>query len=177
MKLGIISDTHDRLDSIEKAFHIFMDQKVEAIIHCGDWVSPFTIEFFDAMNLQYSKVPVYSVFGNNEGDIKRILERNSRLAYPVQFAEKTVLEKDFEGKKIAAYHGHDKHVLTALIKSQDYDAVFCGHTHKEFSMIEGKTLVFNPGSTSYARESRIIDQASVGVYDTATNEAEHIYLG
>jgi len=51
MKIGILSDTHDRLDTIEKVFHIFLDEKVEQIIHCGDWVSPFTIEFFDEMNL------------------------------------------------------------------------------------------------------------------------------
>jgi len=176
MKIGIVSDTHDRLDAIEKVFHIFLDEKVEQIIHCGDWVSPFTIEFFDEMNLQHTKIPVFSVFGNNEGDIKRIIERNNNLAFPVQFAAKTVLELERDGKRLATYHGHDKEILSALIASQHYDAVFCGHTHMQFSMSQGKTLVFNPGAICYARESKMIKEASVGIYDSQTNEARHIYL-
>jgi len=176
MKIAIVSDTHDRLDAIEKVFHIFLEEKVEQIIHCGDWVSPFTVEFFDEMNLQHTKIPVFSVFGNNEGDIKRIIEQNSKLAFPPQFADKSVLELERDGRKIAVYHGQDKGILSALIASQNYNAIFCGHTHKQFSMVEGKTLAFNPGSICYARESRIIKEASVGIYDSITNEAKHIFL-
>jgi len=176
MKIGIISDTHDRLDNIEKAFHIFLENKVEQIIHCGDWVSPFTMEFFDEMNLQHTKIPVFSVFGNNEGDIKRIIERNQNLAFPIQFASKTVLELERDHRKIGVYHGHDKDILSAMINCQEYDVLFCGHTHKEFSLTQGKTLVFNPGSVCYARESRIVKEASVGVYDSLTNKALHIFL-
>lgn len=40
MLVGIITDTHDNLAGIQKAIQIFKEQKIEMLIHCGDWVSP-----------------------------------------------------------------------------------------------------------------------------------------
>jgi len=75
MKLGIISDTHDRLESLAKAIEIFKKEKVEMIVHCGDWVSPFTIEFFDKYCQKVGlKVPVRSLIGNNKGDLERMIK-------------------------------------------------------------------------------------------------------
>lgn len=173
MKIGIISDTHDRLESLEKAVRILREEKVECIIHCGDWVSPFTLEFFDSVTKD-SPLPVYSVFGNNEGDIGRIFERNAKLRNPITFSSKATLTFEKEGRSVVVYHGQDKNLLQGLIQSQQYDAVFTGHTHAVRNEVIGKTLVFNPGSTSFASESRIVDQASVGVYDTETNTARII---
>ena len=58
MRVGVITDTHDWLAGMEKAAEIFKNEKVDLIIHCGDWVSPFAIEFF----MQLINVPVKSVF-------------------------------------------------------------------------------------------------------------------
>lgn len=175
MKIGIISDTHDRLESIVYFKNILRNQKVEMIIHCGDWVSPFTLEFFDNTFSDF-QVPVKSVFGNNEGDIKRIIERNLNLSNPIEFAPKEVFELEIKGRKIAVYHGHDKATLRALILSGQYDAVFSGHTHEVKQEVMGSTYVLNPGSTSFTAHSQMIEKASVAVYNTDSNTANVYYF-
>lgn len=78
MIIGVLSDTHDRLDSLKLAIEVFKKNHVEEIVHCGDWISPFTLEYLDYITGDF-KIPIQSVFGNNEGDIRRIIERNSKL--------------------------------------------------------------------------------------------------
>jgi len=174
MKIGVFSDTHDRLDSLKEVVDIFQKNQVKAIIHCGDWVSSFTLEYFDSINSL--QVPVYSVFGNNEGDIQGIIRRNAKLKNPIIFSKKNVYELDFDSRKIVVYHGQDRVILNSFIECQKYDAIFTGHKHQVKNEINGKTLVLNPGSTCYAAESKIIDSASVAIYDTKNNTAEIIYL-
>jgi len=175
MKIGVISDTHDRLESIVYFKNLLKNENVEMIVHCGDWVSPFTLDFFDMTFFDF-RVPVKSVFGNNEGDIKRIFERNSKLSNPIEFALNDVLELKVDEKKIVVYHGHDKLVLNALILSGQYNAIFTGHTHETRQELVGSTYVLNPGSTSFAASSSIIEKASVAVYDTSLNTAEVFYF-
>jgi len=116
------------------------------------------------------------VFGNNEGDIKRIIERNSHLANPIEFCSKQVLELVVDDRVIAVYHGQDKLVLEALIAAGKYDAVFTGHTHQVRQETIGQTYVLNPGSTSFAAFSKIITEASVAVYDSSANQAKVLYF-
>ncbi len=172
--IGIISDTHDRLETIARALDVFRKNDVKMIFHCGDWVAPFTIEYYDKQNITH--IPTRSVFGNNEGDIKRILERNSNLKTPIEFAPKLVFDFNVDNRHIAIFHGHDKAILNSLIKCNCYDAVFTGHTHVVRNEYIGRTLVFNPGSTCYAANSSIIKQASVGIYNPKTNKAKIIYI-
>jgi len=175
VKIGVFSDTHDRLETVAQAVDIFRARQVDGLVHCGDWVAPFTIEYFDQVCGEW-RVPVHSVFGNNEGDIRRIIERSEKLKNPIMFTSKQTLEVEFEGRKIVVYHGQDKSIMAALIKCQEYDAVFTGHTHEPRNELLGKTLVLNPGSTAYVANSRIIDTASVAIYDPEKNEAEIVYL-
>lgn len=167
MQLGIISDTHDRLESLAKAIEIFKKEQIELLVHCGDWVSPFTIEFFDRYCQKVGlKVPVKSVFGNNEGDIRRMMDRNSSLSNPIEFTSKRTLEFIVESKKIVVYHGDDQTLLTSLTASKLYDIVLTGHTHMPRNENINGVLVINPGSTCFAANSKIIDKASVAIYDS-----------
>jgi len=173
MKIGIISDTHDRLESLQQAMQIFRENRVEKIIHCGDWTSPYTLQFLDSITPDF-QVPIYSVFGNNEGDKPRIFERNAKLYNPIIFSEDPVFKLTIDNKKIAIYHGQVKTVLNELIGSQSFDVVFTGHTHAVRNERIGNTLIFNPGSTSFAAEGNIINQASIGIYDSLTDSAQLI---
>lgn len=175
MIVGVISDTHDRLDSLAKGLAIFKREQVAMIIHCGDWVSPFTLEFFDGL-IEDMSVPVYSVFGNNPGDIVRVIEGNLKMKQPITIGRYMTQEVEIEGRKTVICHGQDRVVLKALIDSGNFDAVFTGHTHAVRNETVGKTLVFNPGSTAYVCEGKIIDKASVGIYRSETNKADVIYL-
>lgn len=171
MKIGVISDTHDSLISLKKAIEIFEENKVKLILHCGDWVSPYAVEFL-ANN---TNLPIKGVIGNNIGDIKRTLERNIKLSNQIIFPEKgETLALETEGKKIIIYHGEDKEVLQSLIFSKRYDIVLTGHTHIIRNEIIDDILVVNPGTTSYASGGKIIDFASVAILDTSTKSAEII---
>lgn len=173
MKIGVISDTHDHIEAVAKAVTIFKEKKVEQIVHCGDWVSPYTLAFFGSLMADWN-IPVHSVLGNNEGDYRMLFKKNAELKNPVKFADVSVLELTVEGKKIAVYHGHDEHVLDGLILSDKYVAIFTGHTHVVRNKKEDDVLVLNPGSTSYFSEGKIIDTATVAIYDSASNSAEII---
>ena len=62
MVIGIMSDTHDRLDAIDKAINYFNSQNVTDVLHAGDLVSPFVVPRFLEL-----KSKLHFVWGNNEG--------------------------------------------------------------------------------------------------------------
>jgi len=175
MLVGIITDTHDNLTGLQKAILILKEQKVEMLVHCGDWVSPFTLEFFDKQ-MKSLKIPIKSVVGNNPGDTKRTMLNNSKMHNPIEWAKTVMLVFEIDGRKIVVYHGDDREILSTLIDSQKYDIIMTGHTHKVRNEVIGKTLVINPGNTCYACEGEITNKASVAVYNSKTNIAKIIYF-
>jgi putative phosphoesterase len=60
LKIGVISDTHDNLDSIKRAVAYFAEN-VEIIVHAGDVIAPFSAKIF-----KEADIPVYGVLGNND---------------------------------------------------------------------------------------------------------------
>lgn len=175
MIVGIISDTHDNLVGLQKAIQIFKDHSIELLIHCGDWVSPFTLEFFDRQ-MKDLNIPLKSVVGNNPGDIKRTMMANASMQNPIEWAKTVTLLLDIDGKKAVVYHGDDREILRTLIDSQQYDIVFTGHTHVSRNEVIGKTLVINPGNTCYASEGNITKKASVAIYNSKTHHVEILYF-
>ncbi|MDD4900665.1 MAG: metallophosphoesterase [Patescibacteria group bacterium] len=170
MKLGIISDTHDNAANLLKAIKLFNEQKVELVIHCGDWVSPFMPDFCQELNCK-----IISIFGNNENDTYRFLARAKERAWNIDFQKETV-ELNLDGKKIIAYHGESPQLLQALISCNKYDAVFSGHNHLAGIKTYNKTTHVNPGSICGIRESKLDDAITVAIYDTKTNKAEILNL-
>lgn len=175
MIIGVISDTHDNLVGLKKAIEIFKTKNIEMLIHCGDWVSPFALEFFDRL-IEGLNIPVKSVVGNNPGDTKRTIMSNVSMKNPIEWPKTVTLSFDLDGKKAIVYHGDDREILAALIDCQKYDVILTGHTHTARNETVGKTLVLCPGSTSYACEGQILDKASIALYDTQKNQAEIIYF-
>ena len=168
MKIAVFSDTHDQIEEIIKALN-YVQNKVEAIIHCGDWVSPFILQHFQKVSC-----PIYGVFGNNDGDKFRHLLFKESLNLPLTLEDR-FLELEFDQKKIAVFHGDYAGIINALIHSQHYDAVFHGHTHLRVNEKFKDTLSFNPGSFVELTTEQIRG-ASFGIYDTKSNSAEHILL-
>lgn len=143
MKLGIVSDTHDNLDLARDAAKFFSSEDVDAVIHCGDMVAPFTAEIFDR------GFDFYAVRGNNDGEwnLKQTVE---------EFGEfyNNIAELELSGKEIAVYHGTEEEIVEALVNSGSYDYVLRGHTHeKKIEEREG-TIEINPGgiATPFAEE-------------------------
>jgi uncharacterized protein len=162
MLIGIISDTHDNAANLLKAIRVFNMRKVDLVVHCGDWVSPFMPDFCNGLDAR-----MVSIFGNNETDKGRF--KNPKIAFHPRTAE-----LDLHGTRVFVCHGHIKRELDMAIESQRYDLVCSGHTHSPLIRKHGKTLHVNPGSTSGVRNSMLVKEKTVAIYDTSTAHAEMI---
>lgn len=134
MKLGIISDTHDNLPLFRKAIEFFNKENVGVIFHAGDFVSPFTARVFEGFNGKF-----VGVFGNNDGD---------KLALKKFYKDIGEIYEDFfidkiDGKRI--FMTHKEKLIDFLAKSEEFDVIIYGHTHKKEIRKIGKTLIINPG--------------------------------
>jgi putative phosphoesterase len=136
LKIGIMSDTHDRLDAVEKAIDLFNREKVEHVLHAGDLVSPFVAPKFAKL-----KAKLYIVWGNNDGDKEFIRVKFGEIGI-TPLGNFATLELD--GKKIALLHGTHEEIVGALLRSGTFDVVVRGHNHRA-EIREGKTLLINPG--------------------------------
>ncbi len=136
MKIGIMSDTHDRLDAVEKAIDLFNRKGVEHVLHAGDLVSPFVAPRFAKL-----KAKLHIVWGNNEGDREFIRVKFGEIGV-TPLGNFAALK--LGGKKIALLHGTHEDVVNSLVKCGSYDVVVRGHNHRA-EIIRGKTLLINPG--------------------------------
>ncbi|MBT3356235.1 metallophosphoesterase [bacterium] len=163
MKIGIISDTHDNVEGFKKAISIFNEQKVEIVLHCGDWSSLFMLDYCEKLNCN-----IISAFGNIDRAFSKLAsDPGGKVSFEGQ-----CVEKNLAGRSLAIYHGVSKPLLESLIDSGEYDAVFSGHTHIALIREVKNTLHVNPGSAGSPKKN----SPSVAVYETKTNNAEIIYF-
>lgn len=134
--IGIMSDSHDNLKAIRSALDVFNESNVKLVIHAGDLISPFTATEFKKLH-----APLEAIFGNNDGE-----RHGLRLAYEKLCVLEDFKELKINGRKIAVIHGTNQAMVDALQKSDNYDLVIRGHTHK-MNVTEGRTMVINPGET------------------------------
>lgn len=151
MFLGVISDTHDRLDKIEKAVKYFNTRKIDYVIHAGDYIAPFTAVKFSRL-----KAPMIGVFGNCDGEKKGLTEKFAPFAKlyegPYEF--------ELKGFKIALMH--DPEDVDKYIKKNRI--VIYGHTHKpEIKHFSEKALI-NPGECC----GYLTGRSTVATVDTKT---------
>jgi putative phosphoesterase len=155
----VISDSHDNMEKINKAMKIAKDHNVSMIFHMGDFVSPFAI-----LPFLKEKMKFIGVFGNNDGD-RLLLQK---------FANGKILRSphwlDAEGKHM--YLMHEPQALYSGIKSQLYDFIFFGHTHRLTIKQYGKTLVINPGESC----GYLTGKATCVLLDPKTSETRVIEL-
>ena len=134
MLLGIVSDTHDDLDAVEAAVTFFERDGVDAVVHCGDFVAPFSATPFDA------GFEFYAVRGNNDGEwnLQSVVD-----GFGTYLGEAGALSLD--GRDIAVYHGTSDVLVDGLVDAGTYDYVLHGHTHAHGIEERGGTVRINPG--------------------------------
>jgi putative phosphoesterase len=169
MLIGILSDTHDQVHYLPRVLRYYQDRGIDMLFHCGDWVSPFTLQYFKALD-----VPIYAVYGNNDGD-KFTHQRVAQRVGLNLTMEDQLLIHSVAGKNLALYHGTSRDIVSALVKCGDYDAVFYGHNHQAIIEQHGTTLAMNPG-TLLDKTTEEIQGASFGIYDAEANRGELIWL-
>ena len=128
MRYLVISDIHDNLKNLVHALEIARKHNVSKIFFCGDLVSPFVISVIKER--LWNDVEFIGVWGNNEGDRDTILMKAQGLTYG-----KSILLKTFNRLRFLIVHGFEdigttEHVIKSLLKSNDYDIILYGHTHR-----------------------------------------------
>ena len=163
MKIGVISDTHDNLANIRMAVAAFLSRGVTAVLHAGDFCSPFTLAEFRPLKEQ--GVVMHAVFGNNDGDRLLLSARGQGICAFRDGA--SVLE--LGGRRIALMHYPD--LAADLHASGAFDLVVYGHDHKK--RIEGsKKKLLNPGTCA----GYLADAATVAVVDADDMRVEFVVL-
>ncbi len=176
MIIGVVSDTHDHVDIFGKVGAVFKERNVEMIVHCGDWCAPYSVALFTkVMQKLCPNAPIQGVFGNNDGDIYRIIMTLEEQELQVAI-QKDLLEITAEDKKIAVYHGTEEAIVQALIASGTYQTVMRGHNHVAHIEAVENVLHINPGTVSSYSNGTILEKASVAIYDSAAHKAELIYF-
>lgn len=155
MKLGIISDTHDRLPTFRRAIAMFERLKVDAILHAGDYIAPFAARIIAPEVL---RIPLHCVYGNNDG------ERKGLKAVLPQIVDGPLKVK-LGGRTIVMHHFID------WLKPADYadaDIIITGHTHNIVNETKVGKLFLNPGECC----GWLTDRCTVALLDTETIKAE-----
>ena len=130
IRLGVVSDSHDRSFWLEKWLEYAKERKYDAVFHLGDYDS-------DARWLSRRlDAPMTSVAGNCDTFSKQ--PRMARAA--------------FGPHRILAVHGHLQDVkygydrLCWYAEEQNCGIALFGHTHVPYAGYEGGILVMNPGA-------------------------------
>lgn len=132
MKIGVISDTHDRLPTFRRAIAMFQRTRVDAIFHAGDYIAPFAAKLIapDILN-----TPLYCIYGNNDGERKGLKAILPNLV-------DGPLRVELDGRVIVMHHFID------WLKPADTHGahvVITGHTHTIVNETKNNTLFLNPG--------------------------------
>jgi putative phosphoesterase len=159
MRVGIISDTHDRMHRTVQAMHIFETEKVSAVLHCGDLT---TAEIVHACGV----LPSYFVLGNND-------YQETRLRAAIEAVGGTYLGfggvLELGGRRIGLTHGDDLRLYRSLLREKP-DYLMFGHSHVKEDSRESGTRRINPGALHRA------SQYTVAVLDLVSDELRYFVI-
>lgn len=160
MLIGIISDTHNRIEMTRRAVEIFKERKINLLIHAGDLTSPKMLELF-------TDFPCRLVLGNGDIDCEEINAKSNLLGL-CPLDELCAFEAD--KKKFIVFHGDNVALFREAVASGEYDFIIKGHTHVFEDYTANRSRVINPGAL-YAAE-----EYTVAVLDTDTEKLEMIRI-
>lgn len=158
MRLGVLSDTHDRLPTFRRAVQLFQRLNVDAIFHAGDYVAPFAAKLIAPDVL--GETPLYCIYGNNDGErdgLKKVLPNLQDGPLRVELA----------GATIVMHHYLDWLKPDEL---RGADVIISGHDHTARVEQKGDVLYLNPGECC----GWVHDRPTCATLDLATMQAEII---
>lgn len=134
MRIGVVGDTHNNLQSVRRIVEIFDRAGVERVVHTGDITQAKVLEAFAAM-----RASLFGVWGNN--DLERDTLEHAARTHAMHIVEGP-LEVEWHGRSIVVTH--DPLDLDAHLADHHALALH-GHTHLlRFERVRD-TVVFNPG--------------------------------
>ncbi|NCU41892.1 MAG: YfcE family phosphodiesterase [Candidatus Moranbacteria bacterium] len=161
MKIAFLSDIHDHTDNLRWALEEIVTMNADQIVCLGDIVSSFT-----ARILSESSIPVFAIFGNNEGDRGAIVRTSLAEGSNLTMATREFACWEYRGKQY--FLSHYPELAENTLSKGIYEAVFHGHTHKKrYEVIEGIPLI-NPGEIAGIATGIV----SFALFDTETKEVQ-----
>ena len=145
MKIGIVSDSHDRADALSRAVLEAKAQGAVQVIHCGDLIGTQTLRAALAVGL-----PMHVIHGNNLGDpisLARLArESGDQLRYHGADAR-----LELGGQRVFVVHYPEYGYAMAC--TGDWDILCCGQSHaagvERVANVKGKqTWLVNPGTVA-----------------------------
>jgi putative phosphoesterase len=153
MIVGILSDTHGRADMAHAAVRLLIANKAEYLVHCGDVGGT---DVLDAL----AGHPSMFVFGNNDYDESELKRYAGNIGVTCGGRHGKLT---FGNKTGVVTHGDDLRLMNRLIREQQIDYLFLGHTHATQDHREGRIHIINPGALYRASVK------TVAVLDTVTD--------
>jgi uncharacterized protein len=133
--LGVMSDSHGRIERVRQALAVLDAERVDAVIHCGDVGGLEVLEELAGRRCWF-------VWGNS--DYPQPAWRAEVQALGLPWPEGPV-EIGLNGQRLAVYHGHERGFQQA-ISAGEFDYVLHGHTHRAADIRGRETRVINPGA-------------------------------
>ncbi len=162
MRVGLMSDAHDRVPATDALLREMLARDVNFVLHAGDYCSPFSLKPFHDHN-----VAMAGVFGRNDGDQEGLKS----------FAEQGMGQELFEsphsinlgGHKVLIVHDIGDVVERSVLA---HSIVIHGHTHMQEMKTRGDTLIVNPGEAC----GWLFGAPSAAIIDLDTKDVEFIKL-
>ena len=162
MLIAIISDTHGNFATFKKFADWAEQNKITAIIHCGDFGYA---DFAKAMAELLPQAEFHMASGNMDVDSNKLKEMIAAGQMPNIIFYGQTGQIEIDGKKIAFTHKPDDAKKLAL--TGQFDLVFFGHTHQPSEEKINACRLINPGNLAGE-----IFRSTFAVYDTATDHLE-----
>jgi uncharacterized protein len=137
MIIAIMSDLHDNVTAWQIIARQLADQKIEALINCGDTAAP-------AMLMEMAKTfsgQIHTVFGN-VADKETETTKAKELPNVTHYGEAG--EVALGGRQI--FFNHYPAIARQRAQSGMYDLVCYGHDHTKHAELIGRTTLLNPGT-------------------------------
>ena len=160
MRIGVVGDTHDRTNNVERIVALFQEARVERVVHTGDITRPATLERFARLD-----VPILGVFGNNDhAERIRLEEEANRFGMDFAPPPRTF---SWAGRQILVVHDPEEAPTTL---PTEIDLLLHGHTHRHRHEVCGDTLIFNPGECA----GFLTGHNAVGIVDLVSLEVRRL---
>jgi putative phosphoesterase len=141
MLVGILSDTHDRVQAMQEGVRLLKEAGAEYFIHCGDVGSEAVLD-------QLAGLPSAFVFGNTDWDRAGLRRYAPTIGVRCLEAFDTL---ELADKRIAVTHGDDGPLIRKLLADQEHDYLLVGHSHIAGEERIGRLHIINPGALHRAR--------------------------
>ena len=136
MRIGLLSDTHDRLPAIRALLEQMVTGGVSLVMHAGDYCSPFPLQPIEEMS-----IPMLGVFGRNDGD-RDALQAAAKGGFGAIELFESPHSFDLNGKSVLLVHD----IAEVHQRSIDsHEVIVHGFTHVSEMKTRGESLVVCPG--------------------------------